>query len=465
MKADLTEILYEKSRPIINSKELEVLDESTIPDQYEWDVIGIYPEFEYQSFEGFGTALTDSACWLLTQMPGEEKQKAIKAWFGKGGVNAVFIRASIDSCDYSLEEYQAVSDPVADPGLDTFSIEHDKKYMIPIIKEAIALSDRDIRVMMSPWSPPYQWKTAPMKPGTRGVTDETAVDIPSRNYGGSLKPEYYGAWAKYIVKYILAYINEGVPVDMLTLQNESYAITEWDSCFWTADAQKVFLRDHLYPGMKEAGLAGKVRIFAWDHNKERILENLGALIDDDTAGMIDGVAYHWYSGDHFDVLRMVGEKYPKLPMIHSESCALHIPDGKSDFTDGIKYARDMIGDLNNGMHGFIDWNLTVDRKGGPRHVPDGFSAPIVTEDDGKVTFTLSYEYIKLFSRTVPPGSIRIGSSTCDRDLETAAVRRPDGGIGIIIYSLSDKEEKIHIRCSGKAVNMTVKPGSFNSIIL
>ena len=115
----------------------------------------------------------------------------------------------------------------------------------------------------------------------------------------------------------------------------------------------------------------------------------------------------------------------------------------------------MIGDLNRGMEGFIDWNIAVDPRGGPRHTPGGFSAPIVCPDDGGYVEQLAYAFIRLFSQTVPPGSVVIGSSSYCRDIEAAAVRRPDGSYGALVLNHSDRDLKIGMRYSGKVAEFTV----------
>lgn len=195
-----------------------------------------------------------------------------------------------------------------------------------MLKKAIEISAEPISVLMSPWSPPYQWKTAP-----KIAKNDAAVygamgmpvpeEIPQRNHGGSLKPEYYGSWAKYVVKYLQAYLDEGIPVTMLSLQNETVAATTWDSCVWTPEESKTYLKDYLYPEMKKAGLTDKIGIFIWDHNKERMIEHVLTVLDEETMDMVAGIAFHWYSGDHFEAVELMKQKYPDKTFMLSECCA------------------------------------------------------------------------------------------------------------------------------------------------
>ena len=501
MNAKLTTAKYSISTGLteLRTQELTVQEESEIREQREQNVVGLYPDFTYQKFEGYGCAMTETACYLLSQMKPEQRKEALSCWFGPSGVDARFIRIPIDSCDYSLEEYQAVKDPIADPELRTFSIERDRKWILPIVKEAIEMAGHPLSVLLSPWSPPAVWKTPPLRSSNDaavygGKAAEGEEGKPSRCNGGSLKPEYYGPWANYLTKYVQAYLDEGIPVTMLSVQNEASAATNWDSCVWTGEQERVFVRDHLYPAMKKAGLTEKVGIFVWDHNKERLVEHIEEIMKSDTADLISGFAYHWYSGDHFEALSMLREKYPGKILMHSESCGLHIP-GKAlafdippekleelgedhfltklskmdpkemDLKDATDYAHDMLGDLNHGMQRWIDWNMMVDRTGGPRHVPGGFAAPLVFEADGSFSRTPSYEYIKLISKTLRPGCVRIGCSVYGREVEACAGKNEDGTVGVMLLNRTGEEVTVNLRISGKLIEVPLIADSFSAVLL
>ena len=501
MNAKLTTAKYDLSGGVteLRARDLIVWEESRIREQREQNVVGLYPDFLFQKFEGYGCAMTESACYLLSQMSPEKRKEALSCWFGPGGVDARFIRIPIDSCDYSLEEYQAVKDPVSDPELRTFSIERDRKWILPVVKEAIGMAGHSLSVLLSPWSPPAAWKTPPLDTANDeavygGKAAETEGGKPSRCNGGSLKPEYYGAWANYLVKYVRAYLDEGIPVTMLSVQNEAAAATNWDSCVWTGEQERIFVRDHLYPAMQAAGLTDRVGLFVWDHNKERMIEHIEEIMEADTASLISGFAYHWYSGDHFEALSLLREKYPDKILMHSESCGLHIP-GKAlafdippekltelgedhffvklskmnpkemDYKDAVEYAHDMLGDLNHGMQRWIDWNMIVDRTGGPRHVPGGFAAPLVYEEDGGFSRTPSYEYIKLIAETLRPGGLRMGCSVYGRDIEAAAVKNEDGSIGAVLLNRASEDITVNLRVSGKLVEVPLPADSLSAVLL
>ncbi len=453
-------------------------DESALPKAVEANVIGLYPDYTFQTMAGWGCAMTETTCYLLSRMTPENRRAALSRWFGPEGINARFIRMHLDSCDYSLSEYQAVADPIADPELETFTIDRDRKWTLPVVKEALAMAGGELCVLLSPWSPPYQWKTPPEFSQNDaavygGVEAKIDTDSPGRCFGGRLRKEYYGSWAKYMVKFIQAYLAEGIPVGMLSLQNEASAATSWDSCLWSGEEERIFLKDHLYPELEAAGLAGRIAVFIWDHNKERAIEHIDAFMaDPDAAAKVDGFAFHWYSGDHFEALDLLRQRYPDKLLVHTESCPLHMPgkamsmspgedgvlnnadDAQSltaqqiDHNDAIAYAHDMIGDLNHGMQGWMDWNMIVDRSGGPRHVGGGFGAPLVYEADGTFSETIAYAYIRAIAETVRPGAVRIGKSVFGRDVEAAACRNVDGTVGVVLLNRAERELKVNVRMSG-----------------
>lgn len=468
--------------------QIPVTLEADEPRHLESRVLNLYPEITYQTIEGFGGAMTESSAYLLSKMDAETRKKALEEFFGENGNHLKFLRVHMDSCDFSLEEYTAVENPIEDPQLETFSLKRDKMYILPVLKEALSMSKEPLSVLLSPWSPPACWKTPPAKPKNDDSIygklfgfelPEVDYNTPSRCNGGSLKPEYYASWAKYLVKFVKAYLAEGIPVTMMSIQNESIAATNWDSCVWTAGEQKLFLRDYLYPEFEAADLAGKVGIYIWDHNKERVLEYAKDIIDEATDKMVEGLAFHWYSGDHFEAVEMAGRKYPDKVLMMSECCGLHKPgrvgfmgfggNGKTpetvEYEDAVSYAHDMIGNLNAGMNRWIDWNLCVDKDGGPRHVPDGFTACMIANDDGTYRKNLTYDYIGHFSRYILPGAIRIGHSRCNDKVEMTAAKNLDGSVTAVLLNKSNEDQEYAIRMEGKVIRVKAPARTISSIII
>ena len=489
-----------------------------MPDErlVESNVIDLYPDFEGNAsssagpgsvIEGFGGAMTETSAYLLMMMEPEVRRKALRDLFSRDGLHFSFIRVSIDSCDYSLSEYQAVEDVLSDPDLLTFSIDRDRRYVIPALKEAMAIAEENgtsLQVLLSPWSPPWQWKTAPAVRKNDdavygGLPGGAAPDSekPQRNNGGSLKAEFYGAWATYVVKYVKAYLEEGIPVSMMSLQNETVAATNWDSCVWTPEETKTYLKDNLYPEMEREGLVGKVGLYIWDHNKERMIEHVDRVLDEETLKMVEGIAFHWYSGDHFEAVDLCRRKYPDQKLMLSECCALH-PPGRSflsflpgetfhspeemDLEDALAYAHDIIGNLNAGMNRWIDWNLVIDQNGGPRHVPGGFTSGLVAEYlEGTKEFgwdhlalpqkvkgyhhLLMYDYIRHFSGYIKPGARRIGWSRYADNLDVTAVKNPDGTLVCVLLNRSGKDSGCFLRLFGTSTKVDLPAGSITTLLL
>lgn len=467
-------------------KDLPVTLEADEPRHLESGVINLYPEITYQTITGFGGAMTDTSAYLLSTLTPENHKKAMELLFTEKGNNLALIRVPLDSCDYSLEEYQAVADPIADPEFKTFDMTRNFKYILPALKEALTLCKRPVSVLLSPWSPPWQWKTPPAPPKNEkkvygalpGMPDKVDYTKPQRCNGGSLKPEHYSDWARYLVKLAEAYLNEGVPVTMMTLQNESIAATNWDSCVWTAQDQKIFLRDHLYPAMKAAGLIGKIGLYIWDHNKERVFEWTRDMLDDTTREMIEGVAFHWYSGDHFEAVKMTAEQYPGLKMMFSECCPLHQP-GRVGFAgfgtdktpetveqdDAVNYAHDIIGNLNAGMETWFDWNFCVDKDGGPRHVDFGFAAGMIVNDDGTFRTDLIFDYVGHFSRYIQPGAKRAGFSRCDDHAEITAAVNPDGSLAVVALNKENEDRAYALRIRGKVIRVSFPARTLSTLVI
>lgn len=474
MKMKLYTTLWTDDKISQTVSEPAMTDEAKEARPVEMMVVNVYPQVMYQTVEGFGGAMTEAAGYALSKLSPEDRKAAVDAYFGKDGIGSTLIRTHIDSCDFSLGMYTAVEDPVSDPEFTTFTLDRDRKYIIPAIKDAMAASDKPLSVLLSPWSPPAAWKTPPMKIVVGANAPEMIrknlpkgdSDEGNRCWGGHLMPEHYGDWARYMVKYIQAYLDEGIPVKWVSVQNEEAAATPWDSCQWTAEEVKVFVRDHLYPEMLKAGLIGKVGIYVWDHNKERIFERACGTLDEKTRPMVEGVAFHWYSGDHFDAVRMTHEAFPEKKLMFSEGCVEYsISAGQSEISFGQRYAHDIIGNLNAGMNRFIDWNMYLDEVGGPNHVHNYCGAPIMLDGKGSFEKKVSYYYIGHFSKYIQPGATRIGTSCYTDKLEVTAARNPDGSIALVVLNRSDAEIPYNIRIQGELCQLKAAPNSISTAII
>jgi glucosylceramidase len=219
----------------------------------------------------------------------------------QSGIGYSLGRTHIHSCDFSSESYTYVKD--GDKELKSFDIAHDLKYRIPFIKQALATAGTNFTLFISPWSPPGWMK-----------------DNNSMLHGGILKPEYHETWARYYSKFIQAYEKAGIPIWGLTVQNEPMASQTWESCIYTAEEERDFVKNHLGPALRKAGLSDK-KIIIWDHNRSLMYQRAAMVLDDPAAAKyVWGVGFHWYVGDNFENVKRVKEAYPKTHLLFTEGC-------------------------------------------------------------------------------------------------------------------------------------------------
>nr|WP_283249439.1 glycoside hydrolase family 30 beta sandwich domain-containing protein [Bacillus sp. FJAT-49736] len=403
-------------------------------------VVNLYPDVEYQEFDGFGAAITEAAGYTFSLMSEEKQNQILDAYFGGNGIRYQFIRSHIDSCDFSINPYTAMDDP-NDADFKSFSLERDEKYIIPMLKRAEETAGKPLSVMLSPWSPPAFMKT-------NG----------SRTGGGALKPEYRSFWAEYICHYIKKYREKGFSIDMVTIQNEPNAKQTWDSCLYTSQEEKEFLRDYLYPSLTKNGLED-IAVFIWDHNKERMYERARAIMDEETNKMVQGVAFHWYTGEHFDAIQLVRDTFPDKKLYFTEGCVEYSRFSQEGQLENAQmYAYDIIGNINSGMNAFIDWNIILNKEGGPNHVNNFCDAPIMCDTENDIVEEkLSYTYIGHFSRYIEPGAKRIATTKYTDSLSLTALKNPDGSIVIVLLNRSKEDIPVHLRLNGEVAEFSI-PG-------
>ncbi len=412
------------------------------------ELVNVYPEVEYQKISGFGGAFTEASAYTLQQMSEQVYDSIIDDYFGKNGLNYSFCRSHIDSCDFSLGNYSAVTDP-NDTELKTFSLARDEKYILPMIRKAQEASSSKISLLLSPWSPPAFMKTNGQKNG-----------------GGKLKPEYRGLWAKYISRYVSEYKRLGFDIAAISVQNEPKAVQTWDSCIFTASEEGEFVSEYLGPQLKADGL-GDIDIIIWDHNKERAYDRArDTLSVGKCKELVAGVAFHWYSGDHFESLEILRKMYPDKKLIFTEGCVEYSRFGAADqLKNAQMYAHDILGNLNGGMNVYIDWNLVLNEKGGPNHVGNFCDAPIMC-DTGNNTYEkkLSYTYIGHFSKYILPGAVRVGHTKYIDKLEVTAFRNPDGTFAMVVLNRTNESIPFTVRINEQLCKLKAEADSISTLI-
>ena len=408
-------------------------------------VVNIYPENEKQIFDGFGGAVTESAAYVYSLMDKSQKEAFLTACFSPDRMNYGILRVPVDSCDFSLEQYEAMSDP-SDSNLNSFSMARTEKYILPMLEDIRSFMGRSPLLMLSPWSPPAFMKTNHQ-----------------RIHGGRLRPEYRKLWAEYLCRYIQEFRRRGFTVTRMSLQNEPKAVQTWDSCIFTAEEEKKFLRDFMYPAMRKHGLTD-VKIYIWDHNKERVYEWMRDIIDEETRGMIAGAAFHWYSGDHFDALDLCRQKWPDKELILSESCIEFSKfDADDDDMNAIRLSHEIIGDLNHGICAFYDWNILLDERGGPNYVGNYCLAPFLFHRRNRTLLPqMIGKHIEHFSGKIVHGSRILETTKFSEEVDVTACRRPDGRIAVILLNKTGNRMPVTLRAEGREAKLTLFPFSITS---
>lgn len=429
--------------------ETKALTEAAQPSEHD-DCIFVDPGAAFQTVVGIGGALTDAAAETYAKLPSAQQAEILKAYFDPhAGIGYTLGRTHIHSCDFSSESYTYVRE--GDLALDSFDIAHDLKYRVPFIKAALATAgSKDFTLYASPWSPPPWMKT-------NG----------DMLHGGSLKPEAAGSWARYYAKFIDAYAKQGIPIWGVTVQNEPLAVQKWESCIFTAEEERDFVKNYLGPALHRAHL-GETKLIVWDHNRGYMYHRAATVLDDpDAAKYVWGVGFHWYVGDHFDNVRLVQDRYPRTHLLFTEGCADRF-DAKHvmDWRWGEMYGKSMIHDFNNGAVGWTDWNVLLDERGGPNHVGNFCFAPIIGNTaTGELTYMNSFYYIGHFSKFIRPGARRIISSSTSDDLWTTAFENKDGRIAVVIMNATERDHDLTVWLKGAAVKTKSPRHSIMTIVL
>lgn len=411
-------------------------------------VIALDPKQTFQKHLGFGGAFTEAAAYTLSEMPEEKRLEALKAYFdSEKGLGYTLGRVHINSCDFSLGNYTYVEDN--DVELKTFDLSREDKWVVPLIQDAMKISGQPLKILASPWSPCPWMKTNK-----------------EMNYGGHLAPEYYQVWANYYVKFIQEMKKRGINITWVSVQNEPAAIQTWDSCIYTAEQERDFVKYYLGPTLDKAGLQD-VGIIIWDHNRDIIVERTSTvLLDEEANKYVWGIGNHWYVSENFDNLSVVHNLFPDKHIIFTEGCVEAGPHVNA-WETGERYGRNIIGDFNNWSEGWIDWNLVLNEIGGPNHVKNYCDAPILADRNKKeLIYNSSYYYIGHFSKYIRPGAVRIGlAKNTPRHVYATAFQNEDGKIVLVVQNEGGHLEQFSISLMGEGVTVVVPEHSITTFII
>lgn len=412
------------------------------------------PETKFQSVTGIGGTITDATAETFAKMPKAAQEEFLKAYYNKEeGIGYTLGRTTIHSSDFSSESYTYIKEN--DAALKTFDVAHDQVYRIPLIKKAITAAGGSLPLFVSPWSPPAFMKTNK-----------------EMLHGGKLLPEFRQAWADYYIRFIKTYEGMGIPIWGLTVQNEPMATQRWESCIFTAEEERDFIKEYLGPTLHKNGMADK-KLIAWDHNRDQIFQRASTILKDKEASKyIWGIGYHWYetwtgSDMLFDNVKLVHEAWPEKNLMLTEGCVEKFNlDSVNNWGLGERYGYSLINDFNSGVTAWTDWNMLLDDKGGPNHVGNFCFAPVHSDSKtGKLIYTSSYYYLGHFSKFVRPGARRVASSSNRDKLMSAAFLNKDGKLAIIVMNRTKDEIPYYIWINGEAAETKSLPHSISTFII
>lgn len=412
---------------------------------------------EYQTMHGFGGCLNELGWRALQKLSKEQQEEVLRELFqpGQESANLNFCRVPIGANDYSFDWYSLDETP-GDYALEHFSLERDRKALIPFIKAAKKYAD-DLKLFASPWSPPTWMKEPPVY-----------------NWGKLIKtPQIQQAYADYFVKYITSYAEEGITIEQIHVQNEPVANQKFPSCMWTGEELRDFIRDYLGPTMEKAGLStelwlGTINAPGCDYN--RLIFDKWAtedydyfantvLMDPDALRYITGVSYQW--GGKIAIQRTYESWAPRIRLMQSENEC-----GFGDNTwEYARYVWTMLKHyISNGAESYLYWNLILEPTGCSTWGDPQNAMITVHPESGTVSYNPDFYVMKHFSSAVQRGAIRLGA-TGTFAADSVVFRNPDGSLVLELFNPFRKEVTVEFQNENEVYQFGLEPQSINSIIL
>ena len=404
------------------------------------DSILIRPENKFQPILGFGAALTDGSCYLFNQLSPMVREELFHTLFHPSEMALNVCRTCIGSSDHSTSVY-SFDDGEPDPELKRFSIEHDRAYILPMLRQARQVNP-DLFLFSSPWSPPGWMK------------DNGSM------LGGCMRHTYMPSYANYFVKFLQAYAAEGVPVQALTSQNE--LDTDQDgrmpACIWPQEYEIQFVRDHLGPLLEKSGT--KTKIWILDHNYNLWGRAICSLEDEKLREYVNAVAFHGYYGTP-DMMSKVQQAFPEIEM--------HWTEGGPDYTDPgylvdwCKWGVIFSDVLRNWCRSITAWNLALDERGHPNIGPFPCGGIVSIHSQTKeITRSGQYWAFAHYSRAIRRGARRFDSHSSVSDLHHVAAENPDGR-QILIVTNPGAGRTIELRLANLVAPISLKTNSVTTL--
>lgn len=399
----------------------------------------------FQTIDGFGNCLTGGSATLLNRMDNTSRGQILKELFATDAKNIgiSYLRISIGASDLSdhLFTYNDLPSGQTDVNMDKFSLETEKADLIPVLKEILAINP-NIKIMGSPWTAPTWMKTN------------------NSFKGGSLKPEFFDAYAKYFVKYIQAMKSEGITIDAITIQNEPLHPGNNPSMYMTAADQSDFIKKSLGPAFETAGI--KTKIIAYDHNADRTDYPLQILSDPQAAKYVDGSAFHLYAGS-IDDLSKVHNAYPAKNLYFTEQWIGAPGNLTGDLAWHIRTL--IIGGTRNWCRNVLEWNMAADPSNDPHTNEGGCDQCLgtITINGNAVTRNPAYYILAHAAKFVRPGSVRVNSNL-PGNLPNVAFKTPEGKKVLIVLNDAGAVQNFNISFKGKSVTTSLAQGAVGTFV-
>jgi glucosylceramidase len=500
------------------------------PGSAEGTVISVYPDSTKQTIDGIGTSFTESSAFVLAHLEPERRRDVMQKIYGESGANFTLTRTHIGSCDFTVEGKYSYAEEPDDADLSAFTIAPDLagfdpgRYpgirdpgydLLPMIREALAIKegqdDRDLRIIASAWTAP---------PWMKNIETWYVPGSPDNDWqgdGGWLKPEHVATYADYLLAYLDAYRDAGVPIWGLTPVNEPHGNGgNWESMHFSPESQNDFVKHHLGPRLAGGEHAG-TRLLVYDQNRDGLEEWTDAILGDpESAGYVYGVAVHWYASTfkvYEDAFERVQAKFPDCSIVQTEGCidslGVEARAGIADpvrfresgwfgndafwwnanatdwaysatwageavadhpvYTPVHRYARDVIVGLDHWVTGWVDWNVVLDRDGGPNHVGNYCGAPIMIDTaTGEVYYTPVYHVLAQFSRTIRPGDRAVRTERTlgglDPDaLHACATINGDRLVSVQLLNTTKDAIALGLQIGGHHADVTIPANSVQTV--
>ena len=399
--------------------------------------VQVFPDKKIGIWQGMGGAITEATAYNFKKLSPEKQRDFLYAYYGKDGLNYDWGRIAIGSNDFCLTPYECT----VKKNMQDFSITADEQYILPLLKRI--LEHKDLTLVASPWSPPSFMKTN--------------KDL----FGGKLKRNYYGAFARYIKKWLEAYKANGIEVSYITPQNEPMAAQKWESCTYSLAKQRILIYKYLIPELESFD----IKILVWDHNKTNLQKVAEKLLKTKTENeKVAGVAFHWYDGIHEDEMKRVKRGFPNKIMVATEMCCGFSPYNPNIWEkDAELYMKEIFADVNTGVSAWIDWNMLLDWRGGPSHKQNYVKSPIImNKNNNDFILTPIYKYLKKVAHFIPKGTEIIRCKLSDKRI-LAIAKKNKSGISTLLYNLNDVDVEVEIAVDEKIKTKVISAHHFCEI--